>query len=144
MKEMPKISQKHLAFIEEYFINGRDSSKAYQKVYAGASNSTARVNSFKILQRPEVKEYIEWRTEELQKETIMTLNDRKKVLAEIIKKGSNTEKINAIKEMNNMENIYKSNINVTTTDNNKALDELSVEDLKKLIYGDDENGGDNR
>lgn len=143
MKEMPKISQKHLAFLEEYFKNGNKSADAYMKVYTGASNATARVNSFRILQRPEVKEYIQWRTEELQKETIMTINDRKKVLAEIIKKGSNSEKINAIKEMNNMENIYKSNINVTTNET-KALDELSVEDLKKLIYGSDDDGGDNK
>lgn len=143
MKEMPKISQKHLAFLEEYFKNGNKAVDAYMEVYKGASYNTARVNSFKVLQRPEVKEYIEWRTEELQKETIMTINDRKKVLAEIIKKGSNSEKINAIKEMNNMENIYKSNINVTTNDT-KVLDELSVDELKKLIYGSDDDGGDNK
>lgn len=52
------MTAKEKAFCEEYVINGYNATQAYLKVYE-ASYDNAQSNSYKVLQRPHVKVYIE-------------------------------------------------------------------------------------
>lgn len=57
---MPKISVKHKKFVNEYLSNGGNASKAYLKTVSVKQHpDTAKANASRILQRPEVKEYLD-------------------------------------------------------------------------------------
>lgn len=60
-----KTFEKYKLVVDEWFINGFNGTKAYQKYYPKASTKSAAANYEKILRITEVKEY----KEQIQKET---------------------------------------------------------------------------
>jgi phage terminase small subunit len=58
------LNNKQSAFIEEYFNNGFNGTKAYLSVYKGVNEDTARANASKLLANTNVKSAIERRQQE--------------------------------------------------------------------------------
>jgi len=58
------LNNKQLAFVEEYFNNGFNGTQAYLAVYKGVAESTATVNSSKLLSNANIKAEIEKRQQE--------------------------------------------------------------------------------
>lgn len=65
MEQPKKLSKKHLNFIEHYFINGFNATKAYMEAYPKASEKSASEAASRLLQRDEVAAEIKARQAEL-------------------------------------------------------------------------------
>tara|TARA_R110002126_G_scaffold287993_1_gene441186 strand:+ start:22690 stop:23178 length:489 start_codon:yes stop_codon:yes gene_type:complete len=90
MKEETK--RKYFGLADEWLHNGERATTAYLKFYPGAARNTAGVNSHKILNQPDVKEYIAARRVEIQAEaearhgiTRYTLIDDQKEKKELLR-----------------------------------------------------------
>jgi phage terminase small subunit len=62
---MMALSNKHKAFIDEYFINGFVASKAYLSVYKGVTEETSITNGSRLLTNANIKLEIENRQAEI-------------------------------------------------------------------------------
>lgn len=56
------LNTKQRLFCEEYLSNGMNASQAYAKIYKKSANSAY---SYQLMQKPDVKEYIEQRRKEM-------------------------------------------------------------------------------
>lgn len=63
-----------MLFCEEYLID-LNATRAYKKVYQTDKDNSARANASKLLQKQEVKEYIEERLEEIRQEKIANADE---------------------------------------------------------------------
>lgn len=72
---MKPLSNRHMAFVDEYMINGRNATAAYASVYPKASRKTAESNGYLLLQKAEIKAEIEKREVELREKNKITLED---------------------------------------------------------------------
>lgn len=68
------MNSKRMLFCEEYLID-LNATRAYKKVYQTDKDNSARANASKLLQKPEVKEYIEQRLEEIRQEKIANADE---------------------------------------------------------------------
>lgn len=59
LSKQEQTSQKWEAFCREYVSNGFNGSAAYSAVYPNAVDKTCRCNSYKLLQKPEIKARID-------------------------------------------------------------------------------------
>lgn len=57
-------NKKHIAFIDEYFINGFNGLQAYKKAYPNVSDDTAKVNASKLLTNTNIAIEVERRQAE--------------------------------------------------------------------------------
>lgn len=85
-------NKRHIAFIDEYMINGHNATQAYLKVYSNASYSTADANSRKLLGNTRIKEEIERRQEEWRKKYDVT----KEEVVEVVKRLMTAEEFNPV------------------------------------------------
>lgn len=53
------LTPKQMDFIEEWYKNGKNGTRAYLKTFPGSAYNTASTEAAKLLARPEVKEFIE-------------------------------------------------------------------------------------
>lgn len=60
-----KLTPKEILICEEYFINGFNKTKAYQKGYPNYKGKSIYVESCKYFSKPHIKEYIENRLREI-------------------------------------------------------------------------------
>ena len=58
------LNNKQIAFIDEYFVNGFNGTKAYLSVYKGVTDETAQRNASKSLSNAQVKVEVERRQAE--------------------------------------------------------------------------------
>ena len=52
------MNERHIAFAEEYLVNGMNATQAYQKAYPTAAQGTCEVNGSRLLNNTKVQEYI--------------------------------------------------------------------------------------
>lgn len=78
------LSNRYIAFIDSYMINGFNATNAYRTAYPNASEETANKNVSKILNRPEVKQEIERRQEEHRKKYDVTKEEVVEVVKDIM------------------------------------------------------------
>lgn len=72
---MKPLSNRHMAFIDEYMINGRNATAAYASVYPKAIRRTCEVQGSDLLRKPEVVAEISKRESELREKNKITLED---------------------------------------------------------------------
>lgn len=73
---MAKLSKKELSFINEYFTNGFNGTKAYRKVFKSCkTDKTARTLASRLLTKDGVKEEIERRQKELKEKSDIKRED---------------------------------------------------------------------
>jgi phage terminase small subunit len=70
---MKQISNRHMAFVDEYMANGRNATAAYASVYPKAARRTCEVQGSDLLRKPEVAAEIEKRETELRDKNKVTL-----------------------------------------------------------------------
>ena len=63
-----RLSKKHKAVVDEYFRNDFKQSDAYMKVYPNVSITIARSSAWRLMQRDEVKSYVDYRYKKYRKE----------------------------------------------------------------------------
>lgn len=68
------MNSKRMLFCEEYLID-LNATRAYKKVYQTDKDNSARANASKLLQKQEVKEYIDERLEEIRQEKIANADE---------------------------------------------------------------------
>ncbi|GAP07116.1 phage terminase, small subunit [Anaerolinea thermolimosa] len=102
------------AFVDTYIAGllGEKLSapQAYLKVYRTKSLKVAGRESHRILQRPEVKEYIQQKMSEL----AMSGNEVLVRLAEIARNGTNTEKLKALELIGKVHGLFTERVDVTS------------------------------
>ena len=73
---MDKLNKKELLFVDEYFKNSFNASKAYKLVYKSCkSDGTARTEASRMLTKPNIKQEIEKRQIELRKKSEIKRED---------------------------------------------------------------------
>lgn len=85
---MKTLSNRHMAFVDEYMINGRNATAAYASVYPKASRKTAESNGYLLLQKTEIKAEIERREIDLREKNKITLEDLTQKLMAIYSSAS--------------------------------------------------------
>ena len=106
-----KTFQKYKLVVDEWFINGFNGTKAYQKYYPKATYESADVSVRQLLEKPRIKDYMASKSKNVSEKAGITLEgqlselDRLKGLAEKDKKYSDA--INALKEQNKLLALYK-------------------------------------
>ena len=124
-------------FCQEYVKNGMNGTKAYMKAYSDVSEETARVNASRLLTNANVKKYIEELQNKKEDKAIMSIQDRKKWLTDLIsskKEKSISNKLKALEILNKMDGVYTQKVEVQGDMNlNNPFRDLSTEDIIEMI-----------
>lgn len=72
---MKELSNRHIAFIDEYMVNGRNATRAYQVVYPNATLRSCQENGHRLLKKAEVKAEVEKREAEIRDKNKIKLED---------------------------------------------------------------------
>ena len=100
--------EKYCLVVDEWFVNGFNGTKAYQKFYPKATNATSDSAFREIVEIPRVIEYKEQKSDIASSELNITLLSQLKLLSDIIHSSKKeSDKINAIKEQNKLLALYK-------------------------------------
>jgi len=100
--------KKYCLMIDEWFINGRNGTKAYQKYNPDSSDETAKVEFSKILTIPNIQTYVKTKGENKSDKLDITFEKQLKRLDDIIDSDcKEADKINAIKEQNKLLALYE-------------------------------------
>ena len=100
--------KKYCLLVDEWFVNGRNGTKAYQSFYPNIDESTARINFSKILTNTNIQDYIKTKSVNKSNELDITLSKQLERLDFIISSGEkDSDKINAIKEQNKLLALYE-------------------------------------
>lgn len=108
---------KHKLFIDHYILNGQNATESYQQIYGIEKREFAKNLGWKVLQRPEVKEYLERQRNTLQKKHNISKDEMIEELYQVIKEckdGDITDKQNwlrAIDLINKIAGNYESKPN---------------------------------
>jgi phage terminase small subunit len=84
LETMQKLNKKQEAFLDELFVNGFNQMKAYQSVYKGVSDETAKTNASRLLSNANVKREYERRQEQNRKRYEVTKEEIVEVVKEIM------------------------------------------------------------
>ena len=94
--------------VDEWFVNGRNGTKAYQKYNVDSSDENAANRFMEIVRISEIENYIKTKSDNKSNELDITLNKQLKRLDDIIESDCKEgDKINAIKEQNKLLAIYE-------------------------------------
>ena len=120
--------KKYCLVVDQWFVNGFNGTKAYQKVYPDASDENAANRFLELVRISEVKEYKESKVQTTSTELQITLLSQLKRLDSIIDTAEKeSDKINAIKEQNKLLALYQEH------NQQKANLTLNNFNIKKLI-----------
>lgn len=91
------MTQNQKRFAEVYVKCG-NATQAYKKVYEGVNDNTANVNGSKLLNKSEIRAYIDRLNQKIDKKNIASLEDCLKLLTDIMNdtETGNTDKLKAI------------------------------------------------
>lgn len=138
-KRKKYLSEQERKFCISYLTNGQVMQKA--ALAAGYSEQYALKNSFRLLQKPDVKDYIEKRLEQMDKELGVTFEWKVKKLKNVVDRAipddeiesdlAATVGISAIQELNKMQGHHSAEKHVTT---NLNVD-TDVENVKTIMDG---------
>ncbi len=108
-----KRTEKQENFALEYFLNGRDATEAYKKVYDTTTDSmnTIYVSAHKVLHNPKVSLRIHQLEIEQYSKHILSVEERKILLTEWAKKGDGK----AVDMLNKMDGVYVEKQEITAT-----------------------------
>ena len=94
--------------IDEWFVNGRNGTRAYQKYNPDSSDENAKVRFSEIVTISNIQEYIKTKGENKSNKLDITFEKQLKRLDDIIDgDGKEADKINAIKEQNKLLALYE-------------------------------------
>ena len=94
--------------IDEWFVNGRNGTRAYQMYNPDSSEENAKVRFSEIVTISNVQDYIKSKEQDKSEELNITLTSQLKALADIIVSAEKeSDKINAIKEQNKLLALYR-------------------------------------
>lgn len=109
--------KKYCLVIDEWCINGKNGTKAYQKFYPKSTLKSASANFEKILRITEISDYKDKKLSNKSEELNITLTLQLNRLNNIINgKGKESDIINAIKEQNKLLALYKEHNEQKTSD----------------------------
>lgn len=114
------LTLKEIDFLEEWYKNGKNGTRAYMKVNPGAAYNTSATEAGKILRKPEVVEFIE-KNVDLQIERMVLSEMEIKEMLSNIGNGGATDKVQVYDKEGNV--IY-SKESSKTSDRIKALELL--------------------
>ena len=106
------LTEKRIRFLQ-HLATGESVETAYMNAFSTKKQSTASANGYKmrkeLLARPEVKEWLDkhYAGRETENRLLLTIDQRKEVLAKIIMHGKPMEKIKALDIYNKMEAVYE-------------------------------------
>ena len=100
--------KKYCLMIDEWFVNGQNGTKAYQKYNPDSSDENARVRFSEIVTISNIQEYIKTKGKNKSNELDITFDKQLKRLDDIIDSDcKEADKINAIKEQNKLLALYE-------------------------------------
>ena len=121
--------EKYQLVVDEWFVNGFNGTKAYQKYYNDVDDDSAKVSFSRMLTNDNVQNYAQSKREGIKKAHNITLEGQLKKLDRIRKKAEQIEKlgdaVNAIKEENKLAALYEE-------DNSQKKIEINIP--KKIQY----------
>lgn len=108
-----KTFEKYKMVIDEYFVNGFNGTKAYQKCYPEASDNASDVGFRELYGKLRIQDYVREKETTTADKLQITFENRLVKLEELRIKAEDSERyndaINAIKEQNKMLGHYKEN-----------------------------------
>lgn len=128
--------KKYCLVIDEWFVNGFNGTKAYQKFYPEASDESADSSFREIVGISRIQEYKRSKQENTSNRLQITLEgqllelDDLKSLSKDDKRYN--EAISAVKEQNKLLGFYEEHNNQRHTDNKKDYSKLTDEELIAL------------
>ena len=100
--------KKYCLMIDEWFVNGRNGTRAYQMYNPDSSEENAKVRFSEIVTISNVQDYIKSKEQDKSEELNITLTSQLKALDDIIVSAEKeSDKINAIKEQNKLLALYR-------------------------------------
>lgn len=131
MANVSGLTEKMKLFAREYYQNGGNGTEAYLTAYNTDSRTTASRESWVLLQREDINEYIRTLNLPSENKAISEREKKRAVLWNIIETGDNNDKCRAMDILNKMDAEYL-NINVNKNDNNVDLKGIDLDTLKTL------------
>ena len=127
--------EKYCLVIDEWFINGFNGTKAYQKFYPKSTENTADKAWRQIHGNPRIKEYQESKSKNTSNKLQITLESQLLELEELkglcMVKDKFGDAINAVKEQNKLLALYKAH-NEQKQPKQKDYSNLTDEDMIEL------------
>lgn len=125
------LTEKMKAFAREYYKNGGNGTEAYLIAYDTDNRTTASRESWVLLQRDDITEYIRTLNIPSEKKAITERERKRQVLWEIIENGDNNDKCRALDILNKMDSEYVTvNRNI---EEQTIITEFNTDALKALV-----------
>lgn len=140
-KELLRLKQWHIDFCKEYVKNGNNGARAYRKCKPEVTETTSRVMSCTLLKSQIIMDEINKIKSEITSDTTIDILHRRQLLSEIAQDTSYkaADRINAIKELNNMDPDLTKQSEITNTNEvHIDISKLSDAELKNLVGDEDE------
>lgn len=87
MSEQKELSEKHKAFIDEYFLNKQNATQAYKAIYPKATHQSAQRKSTFLLRKVEKSTYFDKKRREKSEKAENSYNENLEKLREVIRLG---------------------------------------------------------
>ena len=127
-----KLTQKEIMFCENYITCGNATQAAIKAGYKGKS---VRMTACEKLTKPNIQEYINSLRKESKNKAILTYNDKRRLLSNIIlnENFKILERLKALDILNKMDGAYTNKVEVMGEIKTNLFKELTTEELKKII-----------
>ena len=126
------LTEKMKQFAREYYNNGGNGKAAYLIAYDGKSEKAAEQESYKLLKRADINEYIKALNIPSENKAISEREKKRTWLWNMIENATNdADRLRAMDILNKMDSEYI-NINRTIEDRPAEITQLDTETLKKL------------
>ncbi|WP_314396357.1 terminase small subunit [Leptotrichia shahii] len=126
-----KLNARQKTFCEFYVASGNATESA---IKAGYSNNYANAQTYKLLEKVGIKEYIKELQEKAKTSRIMTAIERREFLTELIKNRNEkaADRLKALDILNKMDGEYMEKIQMTGEIKTNPFKELTLEELKRI------------
>lgn len=132
------LTEKMKSFCREYFTNGGNGTLAYLTAYNSESPVAASIESSRLLDREDIKEYLQSLNKPLETKAISEREKKRNIIWErieyCISQGNDNAVARYMDILNKMDSEYL-NINVNRDETTTPLDGLDAETLKALAVG---------
>lgn len=130
------LTKKDSIFIDEYFNNGFNGSKAYAKAFGVEQGNASSTHAFRLMSRPYIKVVMEERWKEIRDANIVTreevLTNLKNLMQLSVEKKDNKTLLKTIDILNKMMGSYTTIIDATVHQDIKlSIPGLEIKDEKE-------------